>query len=336
MESVREQWDVRLWMTPAIQCAGGWNIAPFGYHSAVEDLRPPMPSSPAIQYVTLSLAERLLRKAEVPDAWGLTAARFQSVLERSAAQRFAGSAPGAATVETFVESLHCRDLALAMACVAGNSAAWDYFVKQYRPELYRAARAIAGDSAGREIADSMYADLYGMRGSKDDRKSPFEYFLGRSKLSTWLHAVLSRKHVDEIRRTRKTESLDQSTDTDGHAKPLELPSRESSADPERSRYIALLQAVLSGVLVALPPRDRLRLAYYYVDELTLAEIGRLFGEHEATVSRKIERTRRDIREEVDAVLRDQKNLSEAQRSLCYEYAREEWPFDLSKALLVKE
>ncbi len=336
MESAREQWDAQLRIAHEIRCGAGWKITPFGYHSGVEDLRPTMPSSPAIQYVRLALAERVLRKAEVPDAWGLTAARFQSVLERSAAQRFAGSAPGATTVETFVESLHCRDLALAVACAEGNSAAWNHFVKQYRPELYRAARAIAGDSAGREIADSMYADLYGMRGSKDDRKSPFEYFLGRSKLSTWLHAVLSRKYIDEIRRTRKAESLDQSADGEGEAKPREVPSRAAPADPERSRYIALLQAVLSGVLVGLPPRDRLRLAYYYVDDLTLAEIGKLFGEHEATVSRKIERTRRDIREEVDAVLRDQKKLSDAQRSLCYEYARDEWPFDLSKALAVKE
>ncbi|MGA8035820.1 MAG: sigma-70 family RNA polymerase sigma factor [Candidatus Acidiferrales bacterium] len=295
-----------------------------------------MPSSPATQYVTLALAERQLRKAQVPDGWELTPTRFQSALERSVAQRFAGSAPAAATIETFVESLQCRDLALAVACAAGNSAAWDHFVNQYRPELYRAARAIAGDSAGRELADSMYADLYGMRGSKDDRKSPLEYFLGRSKLSTWLHSVLSRKHVDEIRRTRKTESLDQSTGQDGSAKPLELPSRDTAVDPEREHYIALLQAVLSGVLIALPPRDRLRLAYYYVDELTLAEIGKLFGEHEATVSRKIERTRREVRGEVDTVLRQQKNLSEAQRSLCYEYARDEWPFDLSKALAVKE
>ena len=48
------------------------------------------------------------------------------------------------------------------------------------------------------------------------------------------------------------------------------------------------------VLDALAPRDRLRLAYYYVEELTLAEIGKLLGEHEATVSRKLERTESDF------------------------------------------
>ena len=106
-------------------------------------------------------------------------------------------------------------------------------------------------------------------------------------------------------------------------------------DPERAKFLAILQAVLSAVLAKLEPRDRLRLAYYYVDQLTLAQIGRLLGEHEATVSRKLERTRRDVRKHVESVLRTEKKLSEAQLRLCYEYAREEWPFDLTEVLQVR-
>ena len=119
-------------------------------------------------------------------------------------------------------------------------------------------------------------------------------------------------------------------------RPLVAREDASAADPDRTRYLVLLQTVLTAVLGALLPRDRLRLAYYYVDELTLAQIGKILGEHEATVSRKIERTRRDIREQVDTRLRDEKKLSEAQLGLCYEYAREEWPFDLTAVLAAKE
>ncbi len=309
-----------------------------------KETRPLMPSTPANHLIPLALADRLLQKAGVPAAWGVTAAQFQSLVERSAAQRFSGVSPDALTAETFAESLHAKDLALATACAAGNSAAWDFFVSQYRQEMVRAARAIAGNAAGRELADSMYADLYGgMRGTQSgERKSPFEYFLGRSKLSTWLHAVLSRKHVDEIRRTRKLDSLDEphAGDGDGDSRArIEIPAEKTGTlaghEPDRDRYLALLQSVIAGVLAALPGRDRLRLAYYYVDELTLAQIGKILGEHEATVSRKLERTRREIREQVDFVLRAEKNLDEAQRSLCYEYARDEWPFDLTGVLAGK-
>jgi RNA polymerase sigma factor (sigma-70 family) len=206
-------------------------------------------------------------------------------------------------------------------------------VSEFRPELYRAARAIAGESAGRELADSLYAELYGLReGPSGARRSLFDYYHGRSKLTTWLRAILSQRHVDEIRRTRRTEPLEA---TDGGDRLETLPATSSAAeglfDPERRKYLAILQATLTAVLDALPPRERLRLSYYYVEELTLAEIGKLMGEHEATVSRKLDRTRKELRSRIDAALRERK-LSDAQLRLCYEYAQEEWPFDLTLQL----
>ena len=255
--------------------------------------------------------------------------------------------PDALTIQAYLGSLNVADLALACACSEGNPAAWDFFMARFRPELYRAGRAIAGDAAGRELADSLYAELYGLREVEGRRKSLFDYFLGRSKLTTWLHAILAQRHVDGIRRARRTEPLE-----DGEAGEQAYAAQQSSIgnapatsfanslassavsspDPDRNRYLAILQAALTAVLDALEPRDRLRLAYYYVEGLTLAEIGRLVGEHEATVSRKLERTRREIRKRVEAALRQEKKLSAAQLQLCYEYAREEWPFDLTRAL----
>jgi RNA polymerase sigma-70 factor, ECF subfamily len=245
------------------------------------------------------------------------------------------TSPDARAIHAHLDSLHAADLALACACSEGITAAWEFFMARYRPELYRAGRAIAGESAGRELADSLYAELYGLREVEGRRKSLFDYFLGRSKLTTWLHAILAQRHLDGIRRARRTEPLE-----DGEASERVYAARQtliqnstvSSPDPERNRYLAILQAALTAALEALEPRDRLRLAYYYVEGLTLAEIGRLVGEHEATVSRKMERTRREIRKRVEGALRQEKKLSAAQLQLCYEYAREEWPFDLSRAL----
>jgi RNA polymerase sigma-70 factor, ECF subfamily len=250
-------------------------------------------------------------------------------------------------IHAYLDSLHAADLALACACCEGNAAAWDFFMARFRPELYRAGRAIAGEAAGRELADSLYAELYGLREVDGRRKSLFGYFLGRSKLTTWLHAILAQRHVDGIRRSRRTEPLEEGDAAERayaaqHSSIGNAPATSfanslassvvSSPDPDRNRYLAILQAVLTSALDALEPRDRLRLAYYYVEGLTLAEIGRLVGEHEATVSRKLERTRREIRKRVEGALRQEKKLSAAQLQLCYEYAQEEWPFDLTRAL----
>jgi RNA polymerase sigma-70 factor (ECF subfamily) len=330
-----------------------------------------MPSSPAAQFVSIEVARGLLLKGAAPAEWNLTAERFRDALERSVAHRFTRTASGVSTsapsnlsggassstrsstpsptlpdaraIRAYLDSLHAADLALACACSDGNAMAWDFFMARFRPELYRAGRAIAGESVGRELADSLYAELYGLREVAGQRKSLFVYFLGRSKLTTWLHAILAQRHVDGIRRARGTEPLEegeagerlyaaqQNTSTNWTGS-LAASSAARSPDPERNRFLAILQVVLTAALDALAPRDRLRLAYYYVEGLTLAEIGRLVGEHEATVSRKLERTRREIRKHVEGTLRQEKKLSAAQLQLCYEYARQEWPFDLTRAL----
>jgi RNA polymerase sigma-70 factor, ECF subfamily len=312
-------------------------------HTGPLETAAPAPAA-ALQFPAplAAAVERCWRKAAAPAEWNLTREQFQSALERSAAKRFPDKARDTKKIEAYLETLHASDLALALACSLGSPAAWDFFMMQLRPELYRAARAIAGyssaqEAAARDLADSLYADLYGLRETDGCRKSLFEYFHGRSKLSTWLRAVLAQRHVDEIRRARKTESLE--TEDGGERSDIATPaplaaSASAETDPERAKYLAILQAALAAALGALDPRDRLRLAYYYADDRTLAETGRLLGEHEATASRNLERTRRDVRARVESSLRDRDRdkMSEAQVRLCLECASGEWPFDLTAHL----
>ncbi len=88
------------------------------------------------------------------------------------------------------------------------------------------------------------------------------------------------------------------------------------------------------------------LSCYYVDQLTLAEIGRLLREHESTVSRHLDRLRRTLREGVTQALQreipacngrpEEPALVMAQVELAFEYAVQDWPFDLSQALAATE
>jgi RNA polymerase sigma factor (sigma-70 family) len=307
-----------------------------------EQFEMPSPASVAAVRLPPSLAalvETCWRKADAPAEWNLARDEFQSALERSAASRFGNAQPlGESSIRAYLETLNVRDLALARACSAGNNAAWEFFMAQFRPELYRVARAIVGNVGGepaaRDLADSLCADLYGLREREGTRQSLFNYFHGRSKLGTWLRAVLARRHVDEIRRTRRTEPLEGERG-ELRAEIAALASASSVnilPDPGQASYVAILQVTLASALNALDPHDRLRLAYYYVDDRTLAEIGRLLGEHEATVSRKLERTRRDIRRSVESALRRDKKFSDEQLRLCFQYAAGQWPFDLTASL----
>jgi len=280
--------------------------------------------------------------------WGMSRDSFAEALRRSAHKRFRDRQANPLEIEAYLKSLRVADLALALACATGSENAWEFFVAEFRSELRKAARGIlrasgqTGDAQADELADSIYADLYGVRSAgAGPRKSLFEYFHGRSKLSTWLHAVLAQRHVDLLRAGARTISLesDPAKEAVGWKAADAAPV---SPDPDREMYLARLGGALNEALLGLPRRERMILACYYVDQLTLAEIGRMLHEHESTISRQLDRTRRALRENVEAILRRdlaatdgrhaEPGLSETQIEQAFVYAVEDWPFDLARAL----
>jgi RNA polymerase sigma-70 factor (ECF subfamily) len=233
-------------------------------------------------------------------------------------------------VEAYLDALHAEDLALALACKGGNSRAWEHFISSLRPPLYAAARAIAGDEMrGRELADSIWADLYGLEVRDGTRRSLLEYFHGRSSILTWLRAILAQRHVDYVRSQQRTQPLDDDVE-DRRIDPNS--NHDQAAGPERARYVRMLSIALDLALKTLAPQDRMRMAYYYRHELSLKEIGRLMGEHESSVSRKLARTRDQLKSEIERRLRDIDLLSQDQIRLCYDFAAGDLQFDLARAL----
>jgi len=157
-----------------------------------------------------SLVEKLYAESQAA-CWGLSLERFSLSLERSAAKRFSGEAASGQKLEDYLTSLHVEDLALAAACATGCESAWEHFFATYKQYLYSAAAAItrrsSSDPYAREFADSLYATLYG-RETTIGRVSLFNHFHGRSKLSTWLRAVLAQRYIDVLRQEKRLESLD--------------------------------------------------------------------------------------------------------------------------------
>jgi RNA polymerase sigma-70 factor, ECF subfamily len=256
----------------------------------------------------------LFRKAGA-ERWSLTSDEFAEIVHTSVQRAFEGTQPSTRELDRYLAGLHIADLALAGACALGREAAWDHFVLEHRPVLYRAADALDPGGGARELADGLYADLYGMEDTAGPRRPLFRYFHGRSSLATWLRAVLAQRHVDALRAQRRVEPLPDDDSIPGVA--------ASPVDPDRPRLTRLVVDALQMAIDALAPKDRLRLRSYYVAQLTLAEIGRLSGEHEATVSRSLARTRRRLREAAEQHLRDQGRLTESQISRAFELTLED-------------
>ena len=276
---------------------------------------------------------------------GVRVGVFAAALETSAQKRFAAGGASAAQVETYLGSLHAEDLALACACCEGSEVAWEEFVTKYRSYLRSASAAILRCSSGAaeaiEFADSLFAELYGLADGKRGERSLFRYFHGRSSLKTWLRAVLAQRRINAVRAGKKFEPLEGADGEVNHAETL-ASNTPISVDPDREEYLRVFEDALRTALGELDQRDAGRLRLYYADGETLAEIGQRMGEHESSVSRNLERVRKDLRKRVEEMLRCgrgaangqvvQKDLSDAQIALCFEYATGETAMDLEKLL----
>jgi len=277
--------------------------------------------------------------------WGLSRERFAASLERSAEKRIASGNLAPGKLDEYLSALHLEDLALAAACMENCEHAWEHFVSAYRPYLRAAAAAVLRCSSASpeacELADSLFAELYGLADGARRERSLFRYFHGRSSLKTWLRAVLAQRHIDAIRAGRRFEALEED-DAKPSANKIPKAASVQPSDPYRERYVSLFIRALQAALTALDPRDEQRLRLYYAKEQTLAEIGRQLAEHESSVSRNLDRIRLALRRAVEETLRNgcpavngfaaELGLSDAQISLCFEYASADAAFDVEKLL----
>jgi RNA polymerase sigma-70 factor (ECF subfamily) len=307
------------------------------------DRRPADPASFLAE--NAALVDSLYAKSSA-SRWDLSQAQFHAAVTRSVRKHFACGTLTPARLEEYLAALHLEDLTLAAACVSGCEAAWEHFVAVYRGYLRSAAAAVlrrrADSPEAQELADSLFAELYGLADGKTGERSLFRYFHGRSSLKTWLRAVLAQRHIDAVRAGRRFVSVDDGETGRERFEPRRVLFLESPADPHRERYLRIFRRALDVALARLDPRDSERLRLYYAEEQTLADIGRRLDEHESSVSRNLERIRRDLRRIVEEMLREgqapangfagETGLSDAEIVVCFEYAAEEAPIDLDSSL----
>jgi RNA polymerase sigma-70 factor (ECF subfamily) len=239
---------------------------------------------------------------------GLTRETLAGILGDVAA-KYLPAATGKGVACTFLMSLRVEELALARACAAGHNLAWEIFLTRYREKLYQAALRIAReDSAARELADGLYAELYGVSTREGERVSKLASYTGRGSLEGWLRTVLAQEFVNRYRRTKRLVSLDEEIE-EGAQFAAREPEPSSSGDSR-------LESCTDEALAALSSEDRLVLAAYYLDGRTLAEVARMLGVHESTISRKVDKLAKSLRKKIVAgMMRQGVDRREAEEAL---------------------
>jgi RNA polymerase sigma-70 factor (ECF subfamily) len=238
--------------------------------------------------IAASLSAQLFRDSQAA-IYGFSEAEFATLLVH-VAQKLAPETP-IDSCSDLLRSLRLEELALARGCAAGNEHAWAVFLTRFREKLYDAARCVTKeDSSARELADSLYADLYGTAERDGVRVSKLGFYSGRGSLEGWLRTVLAQQWVNRYRKGKRLVSLDEEAE-DG----VQFAAPETNRSTPVSEHLVI---ATDAALAALSAEDRYILASYYLDKRTLAEIGKILGVHESTISRKVERLATNLRKEI--------------------------------------
>lgn len=284
-------------------------------------------SSPAqcqrVQSLVKELLSDLHAKANCGKV-GLSREFFSAILCEVGVKYAATTAVSEGELRTFFLNLRVDELALARACADGQNAAWEVFLTRYREKMYLSALRIAReDSAARELADTLYADLYGTTTREGQRVSKLASYTGRGSLEGWLRTVLAQEYVNRYRRTKRLVSLDEESE-EGVQFRAPDPEPVATADPRLAEATDEALAFLSG-------EDRMVLSAYYLDERTLAEIARMLGVHESTISRKLDKLGKLLRKQILAAL-VRRGMSRRQAAEAMETDVRDLQMDVRKSL----
>jgi RNA polymerase sigma-70 factor, ECF subfamily len=252
---------------------------------------PPTIPTAASADIPEALVEELWSQAQAgPTA--LSRAEFAEVLLAIGSKHNFGlpgeSPANAAQKEAFWRGLHLRDVALAHACARGKEPAWQQFLELHRSPLKQAAAAMTRSlSAGEDLADSLYSELFGLTEREGARWSPLASYSGRGSLMGWLRAMLAQRLVDRHRATHRESPLE---------------SDDVAAEPAPAQpvpeILAQLSRALAAILRALPSEDRFLLSSYFLDERTLLELAGVLRVHEATISRRVRRLTKSLHKQL--------------------------------------
>jgi len=256
------------------------------------------PGEPPFVAVLQAISSDLFRKSGAQE-FGVSESEFRNLLQRVASKCLSASA-SAKDARCFFEGLHLPELALAQACADGNDSAWQKFMLLYRAKLYSMALHIAKeDSAAHDLAESVYADLFGLRTRDGCRLSKLSSYTGRGSLEGWLRTVLAQQYIDRYRTQRRLVSLDEQVED------VPVPTGKNGADPLNHAAGVVdsrLKAAVDASLASLAADESFMLSAYYLDQRRLVEIAQMLGVHASSISRRLDKLAGMLRKRIVANL----------------------------------
>jgi RNA polymerase sigma-70 factor (ECF subfamily) len=222
-----------------------------------------------------------------------------------------------------LEKLDVAGLALAQACLEGDSEAIEEFERSFMSEVGVALKRLgATRDESDEIRQRMRLDLFVPAGGK---RSKLDYFSGKGTLRGWLRAVVGQEYAG-LKRQPKLEPVESLTEwffTGATGPDLAWTRAEC-----RQHFREALELAIRG----LPERERTALKLSAIDGLSIDELARVFQAHRSTAARWLVRARESIAAGVRAHLAQKLGLETEELDSLVRAVGSESPVTLERLL----
>lgn len=196
---------------------------------------------------------------------------------------------------------HADELALATACLAGQAEALRHFDREYLGSVGASVRRlVAGPHEVEDLKQRLRERLV-----VGDKSTPpkLATYRGRGSLRAWVEIAAKREALTARRSELARRGREETTATE--VDPTAL------ADPEiarmREHYGPTFREAFVRGIAGLDARDRTLLRAYFVEQLSLDQLGVMLGVHRVTAWRHVlsarERCLESIRRELRGALR---------------------------------
>ena len=201
------------------------------------------------------------------------------------------------------EQLHVEDLYLACACVGGVSGAAARFEQRCDPRLKAVlATTVRSPDLRTEIRQRVLDVL--LVGTVD-APARIAGYGGQGPLDSWTAVVAQRQLVTLLRKDGSEQRA-----REGAAMEAAL---DGALQPEvafaKQRYRAEFERAMADALSVLEERDRLLLRLQLVSQISVENIGKMYGVAQATASRWLATARDRVQTEVVRLLRERLGAS---------------------------
>lgn len=179
-----------------------------------------------------------------------------------------------------LEALKSADLYLACACLEGNDKGSRAFEEAYFPVLNRALAGICGRTGQvDDVKQSVYQKVFSGEGGRPPAIHKYD---GVGDLRAWVRVTAVRMALNLKRDTKRERPL--SPDI-----LVTLPKGGPGPEEDYLKrvYSDAFKKAFQRALTGLDHKQRNLLRYYYIDGLTVEQIGGIYRVHKATISRRL-------------------------------------------------